>query len=135
MTRSHGAFAPLHRISTTPMRQVQVLCACALAFSFAAFAQTFDTKLYSDMKWREIGPYRAGRTRALAGVPSQPYTFYIGAVNGGVWKTTDAGQTWESLFDDQPTGSIGALAVSESDPSVIYVGSGEGLARPDLSVG
>jgi photosystem II stability/assembly factor-like uncharacterized protein len=87
------------------------------------------------MKWREIGPYRAGRTRALAGVPSQPYTFYIGAVNGGVWKTTDAGQTWQSLFDHEPTGSIGALAVAESDPNVIYAGSGEGLIRPDLSVG
>ena len=78
---------------------------------------------------------RAGRTRALAGVPSQPATFYFGAVNGGVWKTTDAGHTWQSLWDDQPTGSIGAIAVAESNPNVIYVGSGEGLARPDLSTG
>ncbi len=117
------------------MRRIHVCVACTLALACAAFGQTFDTKLFGDMKWREIGPYRAGRTRALAGVPSQPYTFYIGAVNGGVWKTTDAGQTWQPLFDDQPTGSIGALAVSESDPNVIYVGSGEGLIRPDLSVG
>jgi photosystem II stability/assembly factor-like uncharacterized protein len=87
------------------------------------------------MRWREIGPMRAGRTRALAGVPSQPATFYLGAVNGGVWKTTDAGETWESLWDAQPSGSIGAIAVSESNPDVIYVGSGEGLERPDLSTG
>ena len=94
-----------------------------------------DAKLYADMKWREIGPLRAGRTRALAGVPSQPATFYFGAVNGGVWKTTDAGATWQSLWDGQSSGSIGAIAVAESDPNVVYVGSGEGLARPDLSTG
>ncbi|HWF67193.1 MAG TPA: hypothetical protein VN670_07805, partial [Acidobacteriaceae bacterium] len=91
--------------------------------------------LFSDMHWREIGPMRAGRTRALAGVPSEPATFYLGAVNGGVWKTTDAGATWHSIWDSEPTGSIGAIAVSASDPDVIYVGSGEGLQRPDLSTG
>ena len=68
---------------------------------------TYSPKLFSDMRWREIGPMRAGRTRALAGVPSQPATFYLGAVNGGVWKTTDAGATWHSVWDDQPSGSIG----------------------------
>ncbi len=101
------------------------------------FAQSrgVDASLFSDLRWREIGPYRAGRTRALAGVPSEPYTFYLGAVNGGVWKTTDAGQTWKPIFDDQPTGSIGAVAVAPSDPRVVYVASGEGLARPDLSTG
>ena len=78
---------------------------------------------------------RAGRTRALAGVPSEPATFYLGAVNGGVWKTTDAGATWHSIWDDQPSGSIGAIAVSLSDPNTVYVGSGEGLQRPDLSTG
>ncbi len=94
-----------------------------------------DPALFSDMRWREIGPIRAGRTRALAGVPSQPATFYLGAVNGGVWKTTDAGDTWHSLWDAQPSGSIGSVAVALSDPNVVYVASGEGLARPDLSVG
>src|ERR1700761_4419699 len=105
--------------------------------TLACFAQTtsYPQQLYSDMRWREIGPMRAGRTRALAGVPSQPATFYMGAVNGGVWKTTDSGNTWQSLWDSQPTGSIGAIAVSLSNPNIIYVGSGEGLARPDLSVG
>jgi photosystem II stability/assembly factor-like uncharacterized protein len=94
-----------------------------------------SSKLFSAMRWREIGPMRAGRTRALAGVPSEPSTFYIGAVGGGVFKTTDAGETWHSLWTSEPTGSIGSIAVANSDPNIIYVGSGEGLARPDLSTG
>ena len=90
---------------------------------------------YRELQWRSIGPYRGGRTKAAAGVPSRPGTFYIGAVNGGVWKTIDYGRTWEPLFDAQPTSSIGALAISASNPDVIYAGSGEGLQRPDLSTG
>ncbi|MGD0782127.1 MAG: glycoside hydrolase, partial [Candidatus Aminicenantales bacterium] len=82
-----------------------------------------------------IGPYRGGRTRAVAGVPSQPNVFYMGVCNGGVWKTTDYGRTWTPIFDDQPTGSIGAIAVAPSDPDIVYVGCGEGLQRPDLSIG
>jgi photosystem II stability/assembly factor-like uncharacterized protein len=99
------------------------------------FAQQYDVKLYSEMRWRSIGPYRGGRTKAVAGVPSQPNVFYIGVCNGGVWKTNDYGRTWRPIFDDQPTGSIGAIAVAASDPNVVYVGSGEGLQRPDLSIG
>jgi photosystem II stability/assembly factor-like uncharacterized protein len=91
--------------------------------------------LFSSLHWRSIGPYRGGRTRGVAGVPSQPNVFYIGVCNGGVWKTNDYGRTWQPIFDDQPTGSIGAIAVAASDPNVVYVGSGEGLHRPDLSVG
>ena len=87
------------------------------------------------LHWRSIGPLRASRARALAGVPSQPHTFYMAPVNGGVWKTTDAGRVWTPIFDDQPTGSVGAIAVAESNPNIVYVGSGEGLHRPDLSVG
>ena len=68
-------------------------------------------------------------------MPQQPYTFYVGVVNGGVLKTTDAGRTWKPVFDAQPTGSIGSIAVAPSDPNIVYVGSGEGLARPDLSTG
>jgi photosystem II stability/assembly factor-like uncharacterized protein len=94
-----------------------------------------DPRLFGEMRWRNIGPFRAGRTKAAAGHPSQPHTFYIGMVNGGVWKTTDAGRTWTPIFDDQPTGSIGWVAVAPSDPNVLYVGSGEGLPRPDLAVG
>ena len=94
-----------------------------------------DTSILTEMQWRNVGPFRGGRTRAICGVPSQPNVFYMGAVNGGVWKTTDFGRTWNPIFDQQPTGSIGAIAVAPSDPSIIYVGSGEGLHRPDLSVG
>jgi photosystem II stability/assembly factor-like uncharacterized protein len=94
-----------------------------------------DPKLFAGLRWRAIGPLRAGRTKAVAGVPGQPYTFYIGVCNGGVWKTNDAGRTWRPIFDDQPTGSIGWVAVAPSNPNVLYVGSGEGLPRPDLSTG
>jgi photosystem II stability/assembly factor-like uncharacterized protein len=92
-------------------------------------------QLTGAIKWRMIGPFRGGRTRAVAGVPSLPHVFYIGATDGGVWKTDDAGRTWQPIFDDQPTQSIGAIAVAPSDPNILYVGSGEGLHRPDLSVG
>ena len=111
----------------------------AAVFTLAAWparAQgVVDPSLYDAMRWRAIGPYRGGRTVGAAGVPQQPNVFYIGVNNGGVWKTTDYGLTWTPLFDGQPTQSIGAVAVAPSDPNVIYVGSGEGLQRPDLSVG
>ncbi len=81
------------------------------------------------------GPFRGGRTKAATGVRGKPGLFYIGVVDGGVWKTTDYGRTWQPVFDDQPTGSIGAIAVAPSNPEVIYVGSGEGMQRPDLSTG
>jgi photosystem II stability/assembly factor-like uncharacterized protein len=97
--------------------------------------QGVDARLFGEMRWRNIGPYRAGRTKSAAGHPSTPYTFYIGVCNGGVWKTTDAGRTWTPIFDSQSTGSIGSLVVAPSDANVLYVGSGEGLGRPDLSVG
>ena len=108
-----------------------------LGLSLAALApaQSLDPKLYSEMHWRSIGPPRAGRARALAGVPSQPNVFYIGFDNGGVWRSTDFGSTWAPLFDTQSTGSIGAIAVAPSNPNIIYVGTGAGIIRPDLAVG
>ena len=111
-------------------------CLALLTFSFApADAQQFDSRLYSEMRWRCIGPFRAGRTVAISGVPQQPNVFYMAAVNGGVWKTTDFGNTWLPIFDEESSGSVGALAVAPSNPNILYVGSGEGLQRPDLAVG
>jgi len=104
-------------------------------FSQGLQVQTLKPELFSEMRWRCIGPFRGGRTVAISGVPGQPNVFYMAAVNGGVWKTTDFGRTWNPIFDDQPSGSVGALAVAPSDPNIIYVGSGEGLQRPDLATG
>ncbi|HET9369466.1 MAG TPA: hypothetical protein VFO19_04440 [Vicinamibacterales bacterium] len=117
-----------------------VLIAVALATATAADVAgrqtaTFDAKIFAALKWRNIGPYRGGRTKAATGVRSQPNVFYIGVVNGGVWKSDDYGRTWTPIFDDQPTGSIGAIAVAPSDTNILYVGSGEGMQRPDLSTG
>ena len=99
------------------------------------YAEINTASIVQDMQWRLVGPFRGGRTRAITGVPGQPHTFLTGAVNGGVWKTDDDGRTWTPIFDSQPTQSIGAIAVAPSDPKIIYVASGEGLHRPDLSVG
>src|SRR6202789_551355 len=98
-------------------------------------AQQIPEGSYQDLHWRMIGPFRGRRTRAATGVPSQPNVFYIGQVNGGVWDTDDLGRTWNPIFDCEPTQSIGAIVVAPSDANVIYVASGEGLHRPDLSVG
>lgn len=98
-------------------------------------AQSIDASLFNSMQWRNIGPFRGGRTEGAAGVAQQPNVFYIGVNNGGVWKTNDYGRTWFPIFDKESTGSIGSVVVAPSDPNIIYVGSGEGLHRPDLSTG
>ncbi|AUD03633.1 WD40/YVTN/BNR-like repeat-containing protein [Spirosoma pollinicola] len=113
----------------------RLLLPCFLLFSLTIQAQPFAPRLFDAMKWRMIGPHRGGRTVGAVGVPQQPNVFYMGVNNGGVWKTTDYGRSWKPIFDDQPTGSIGDVAVAPSNPNVIYVASGEGLQRPDLSVG
>ena len=111
------------------------LLAGSLAFTQVGFAQQYDSSLFNCLKWRMIGPFRGGRTVGACGDLQHPNIFYIGVNNGGVWKTTDYGTTWKPIFDDQPTGSIGDLAVAPSNSNTIYVGCGEGLQRPDLSVG
>ena len=119
---------------------IRLVCAplclllCSL-FNSSILSQETGSNLFQGMKWRMIGPFRAGRTVGATGVPGKPNVFYVGVNNGGVWKTNDYGQTWNPIFDDQPTGSIGALAIAPSNPDTIYVGSGEGLQRPDLSTG
>lgn len=113
---------------------------CAVAFAAAvpsaALCQSAPApSAIHNLKWRSIGPFRAGRTKSAAGVPSQPNVFYMAPSNGGAWKTNDYGRTWKSIFDDQPSQSIGSIEVALSNPNIIYVGSGEGLQRPDLSTG
>lgn len=107
-----------------------------LFFSHAPLrAQTVPPAFYQDLEYRLIGPFRAGRTVGAVGIPTQPNVFFVGVNNGGVWKTEDYGRTWRPIFDDAPTGSVGDIAVSPTQPDIIYVGTGEGLHRPDLSVG
>ena len=107
----------------------------ALALCPAVANAQYPSSLFGGMHWRSIGPFRGGRTVGATGVRGQPNLYYIGVNNGGVWKTDDGARTWFPIFDAESTGSIGALAVAPSDPKTIYVGSGEGLQRPDLSVG
>ena len=103
--------------------------------TLAGFAQAVPETAYQDLKYRLIGPFRAGRTVGAVGVETHPNVFFIGVNNGGVWKTDDYGRTWQPIFDQAATGSVGDLAVYSKNPDVIYVGTGEGLHRPDLSVG
>ena len=108
---------------------------CSPLHAQPASVPAVPESFYSAMQWRCIGPHRGGRVLAVSGVRGEPDTFYFGAVAGGVWKTTDAGHTWKPTFDSQPVASIGALAVSTSDPNVIYVGTGEADMRSDISYG
>ena len=95
----------------------------------------YDQKLYEGLRWRELGPFRGGRSSTVTGVPGQPNLYYFGAVGGGVWRTKDGGQTWENITDSYFGGTIGAVAVAESDPNVIYVGEGEQTLRNNVSSG
>ena len=95
----------------------------------------YDPSLYSGLRWRMLGPFRGGRVDAVSGVPGRPNEFYFGAVNGGVWKTIDAGRVWTPIFDSQPVASIGALAVAPSAPDTIYVGTGESTLRDSMGYG
>lgn len=116
------------------MKKLSALLGCLAVYAMLS-AQSFSPSLYNSMQWRMIGPHRGGRTVGAVGVPTQPNVFYIGVNNGGVWKSNDYGRTWNPIFDQMGTGSVGDIAVSESNPNVVYVGCGEGIQRPDLSVG
>ncbi len=115
------------------MRTSLLLVGLAAVCASRATAQTPDFS--TALRWRTIGPFRAGRARALAATPGHPTVFYIGFDNGGLWRSSDYGSNWEPLFDHESTGSIGAIAVAPSAPNVIYVGSGAGIIRPDLATG
>src|ERR1700687_4974780 len=138
-----------HNISTTRgpktrtfhLRKLRSFLRCrifTLAFlllTVAAVAQPVPPELVNGLEWRLIGPFRGGRVVAVAGVRGDSTTFYFGSVNGGIWKTNDAGVVWKPIFDGQPVGSIGALAVAPSEPKTIYAGTGETDIRSDVSSG
>ena len=140
MFGAHVPFAlPVPAMRPSLLRAAVVRSALALAGLLAVVAPaaplTAQDLSFPEMRWREIGPTRAGRARAVSGVASLPNTFYAGFDNGGVWRSTDYGANWVPIFDDQPTGSIGAIAVAPTNPNTIYVGSGAGIIRPDLAIG
>src|ERR1700733_13361166 len=97
----------------------------ALSLIFSAVAEEIPSDILHAMQWRLIGPHRGGRITSVSGVATDPNLYYVGTPGGGVWKTEDAGQVWKPIFDQEPVASIGALAVAQSDPKIIYVGTGE----------
>src|SRR5215467_2444788 len=107
------------------------VCGVGLIFAQAPY----DANLYSGLKWRMLGPFRGGRVDAVTGVPGRPNEFYFGSVNGGLWKSIDAGRVWIPVFDSQPVASIGAIAVAPSAPDTVYVGSGESTLRDSMGFG
>jgi photosystem II stability/assembly factor-like uncharacterized protein len=112
-----------------------LLAASILAVPAAAAPVKIDPSLLQGLHWRLLGPFRGGRVLAVTGVPGEPSHFYFGSVNGGVWETVDAGRTWQPIFDGQPIGSIGALAVASKNPRILYVGTGEADMRSDIAQG
>src|SRR5512147_3281158 len=112
-----------------------LLTFAVLINAIASLQAAVDPMLFQDLRWRLIGPFRGGRVLAVTGVPGQPNTYYFGAVAGGVWKTTDGGATWHPMSDKYPFWSVGAIAVAPSNPSVIYVGTGEACIRGDITYG
>ena len=109
-----------------PHRSIIALGVSLIALATAGQAATVDPMQFQELQWRSVGPFRGGRVLAVAGDPKDARRFYFGAVNGGVWRTDDAGRTWQPIFDDVNIGSIGAIAVAPSSPSILYVGTGEG---------
>ena len=97
--------------------------------------QQVPEQLYSEMQWRMIGPFRAGKVNAVAGVPGNPGVYYFAADGGGIWKTTDGGAVWKPIFDKEPVASIGAMTLAPSNPNIIYVGTGVNTIFADSSYG
>jgi len=118
------------RLRFLPLLMVALVCVPTMLA-----AQALSPELFNGLRWRLVGPFRAGRVVAVSGVPGSNGTFFFGGVDGGVWKTTDAGTVWEPVFDREPVASIGALAVAPSDPKVVYAGTGESDIRSDLASG
>src|SRR5436190_20322663 len=105
----------------------------AATLSVTVFAQA---PIWSNMRYRMVGPERGGRVTAVTGVPSEPHTFYMGSTGGGVWKTTDAGHSWQNISDAYfSVGSMGAIEVALSNPNIVYAGTGSSKIRSNVSIG
>src|SRR3982751_4951198 len=117
------------------LRTMLLVGAPLLAAAAVLEAAPVSPVLFQELKWRSVGPFRGGRVLAVAGDPKDSKRFYFGAVNGGVWRTDDAGRTWQPIFDAVNVGSIGAIAIAPSAPDVIYVGTGEADMRSDIAQG
>jgi len=115
----------IHRCGKLPFALILLIIAAFFLISSCVNAQEISPGLYSGLRWRLIGPFRAGRVTCVAGVPEQPSVYYFGTPGGGVWKTTDGGQVWEPIFDQARVASIGAIAVAPSNPNIVYVATGE----------
>src|SRR5262245_49521380 len=136
----HAVSRAAHLVAhSRAMKLVRLVVALSLLVSVVALrgqpAAGVDPSLYAGLRWRSIGPFRAGRVNGVSGVPGQPNVFYSGSVGGGVWKTTNAGRTWVPVFDAQKIASIGAIAVAPSRREVVYVGTGEADMRSQISYG
>src|SRR5437764_14510973 len=122
--KSFARLFPAARRPSAALFPLALLLACALS-GVAALGQQYGQEWYSGMQWRLIGPFRAGRVTAVAGIPGDVTTYYMGTPGGGVWKTTDGGIVWKPIFDEARVASIGALALAPSDPNIVYVATGE----------
>ena len=117
------------------LRTNLLAAATLVPLSVSAHSASVDPSLFQDLHWRSVGPFRGGRVLAVQGDPVDAKRFYFGAVNGGVWRSDDAGRTWQPIFDQVNVGSIGAIAIAPSNPKIIYVGTGEADMRSDIAQG
>jgi hypothetical protein len=123
------------RIRSFMLFAIIIAVAATQLIPVSSAQQTYNPNLYSGLRWRNIGPFRAGRVNAVSGVIGQPSTYYFGSVGGGVWKSTNSGRTWTPIFDSESVGSIGGIGVAPSDPNIVYVGTGEADLRDSISFG
>src|SRR5262249_10546220 len=130
-TSRHGESIHMPELRCSVRLSIIVLLLSALHIS----AQQLDPSLYSGLRWRMLGPFRAGRVNAVSGVAGQPDTFYFGSVGGGVWKSLNSGRTWNPIFDSTDVASIGAIGIAPSNPEVVYVGTGEADMRDSIAFG
>lgn len=122
------------KVNVSPIFSI-IIFSLLIVFTEFSLAQTYDESLYGALEYRQLGPFRGGRSAAVTGVPNKPNLFYFGATGGGIWKTEDGGRHWKNISDGYFGGSIGAIAVAKDDPNVIYVGGGEQTVRGNVSSG